>query len=54
MRSVDLTRFDGIDVITALAVVAEIGVNMKQCAGVKHFTCWPGLCPGPRSPAARR
>jgi len=46
MCGVDLTRIDGIDVTTALAVVSEIGVDMSRFATVKHFTSWLGLCPG--------
>jgi len=41
-----LTRIDGIDVTTALAVVSEIGVDMARFPSVKHFTSWLGLCPG--------
>ena len=46
MCGVDLTRIDGIDVTTALAVVSEIGTDMSRFATVKHFTSWLGLCPG--------
>lgn len=43
---VDLTRIDGIDVTTALAVVSEVGPDLSRFASVKHFTSWLGLCPG--------
>ncbi len=46
MCGVDLTRIDGIDVTTALAVVSEIGVDMTRFPSIKHFTSWLGLCPG--------
>jgi transposase len=46
MCGVDLTRIDGIDVTTALAVVSEVGVDLSRFATVKHFTSWLGLCPG--------
>jgi transposase len=46
MCGVDLTRIDGIDVTTALAVISETGADMSRFATVKHFTCWLGLCPG--------
>jgi transposase len=46
MCGVDLTRIDGIDVTTALAVVSEVGTDMSRFATVKHFTRWLGLCPG--------
>jgi transposase len=43
---VDLTRIDGIDVTTAMTVIAEIGPDMSRFETVKHFTSWLGLCPG--------
>lgn len=46
MCGVDLTRIDGIDVTTALAVISEIGVDMSKFPDVKHFTSWLSLCPG--------
>ena len=46
MCGVDLTRIDGIDVTTALAVIAETGVDMTRFPSVAHFTSWLGLCPG--------
>jgi transposase len=48
MCGVDLTRIDGIDVTTALAVLSEVGSDMSRFATVKHFTSWLGLCPGTR------
>jgi transposase len=46
MCGVDLTRIDGIDVTTALAVLSEVGADMSKFPTVKHFTSWLGLCPG--------
>lgn len=46
MCGVDLTRIDGIDVTTALAVVSEVGTDMTRFPSDKHFTSWLGLCPG--------
>ncbi|GHU04461.1 hypothetical protein FACS1894158_04820 [Betaproteobacteria bacterium] len=48
MCGVDLTRIDGINVTTALAVLSETGADRSRFATVKHFTCWLGLCPGTR------
>jgi len=45
---VDLTRIDGINVTTALAVISETGTDMSRFPSVKHFTSWLGLCPGTR------
>lgn len=46
MCGVDLTRIDGIDVTTALSVIAETGADMSKFPTVKHFTSWLSLCPG--------
>ena len=46
MCGMDLTRIDGIDVTTALAVVSEMGADMSRFASAKHFASWLGLCPG--------
>lgn len=48
MCGVDLTRIDGIDVTTALAVISETGADMTRFASDKHFASWLGLCPGTR------
>jgi transposase len=42
---VDLTRIPGIDVSTALVVLAEIGVDVSKFPTEKHFASWLGLCP---------
>ncbi|WP_244862880.1 transposase, partial [Paraburkholderia aspalathi] len=48
MCGVDLTRIDGIDVTTALAVISEIGTDMSRFPSAAHFASWLGLCPGTR------
>ena len=48
MCGVDLTRIDGIDVTTALAVVSEVGADLSRFPSDKHFASWMGLCPGTR------
>lgn len=53
MCGVDLTRIDGVDVTTALAVVSEIGADMTRFPTVKHFTSWLGLCPGTKITGAK-
>jgi len=45
MCGVDLTRFDGIDVTTALAVISETGTDMSRFPKVGNFTSRRGLCP---------
>jgi transposase len=42
---VDLTAIDGIDVGTALVVLAEIGVDVSRFPTEQHFASWLGLCP---------
>ena len=42
---VDLTAIKGIDVKTALVILAEIGVDVSKFPTEKHFTSWLGLCP---------
>ena len=42
---VDLTAIEGIDVKTALVILAEIGVDVSKFPTEKHFTSWLGLCP---------
>ena len=42
---VDLTQIDGIDVGTALVILAEIGVDVSRFPTEKHFASWLGVCP---------
>lgn len=42
---VDLTEVEGIDVATALVILAEIGVDVSRFPTEKHFAAWLGLCP---------
>jgi hypothetical protein len=42
---VDLTRIDGLDVVTVQIIISEIGVDMSRWKSVKHFTSWLGLAP---------
>jgi transposase len=42
----DLTEIDGIDVGTALVILAEIGVDVSRFPSEKHFASWLGVCPG--------
>jgi transposase len=46
MCGVDLTRINGIDVTTALAVISETGADLSRFPTAGHFTSWLGLCPG--------
>jgi transposase len=42
---VDLTLIDGIEVNTALVILAEIGVDVSRFPTEKHFASWLRLCP---------
>jgi transposase len=42
---IDLTEIEGIDVGTALVILAEIGVDVSRFPTEKHFASWLGLCP---------
>lgn len=43
---VDLTAIPGIDVGTALKIIAEVGPDLSRFPTIKHFASWLGLCPG--------
>ncbi len=45
ITGVDWTQVDGIDVQVAQAVIAEVGVDLKEFPSEKHFASWLGLCP---------
>ncbi len=53
MTGVNLTRIDGIESVTALTVLGEIGTDMSRWKTVKHFTSWLGLCPGTKVSGGR-
>jgi transposase len=42
---VDLTEVEGIDVGTALVILAEIGADVSRFPTEKHFASWLGVCP---------
>ena len=45
MTGVDLTRIDGVDGLTALRVISEVGTDMTKWPTAKHFASWLGLSP---------
>lgn len=51
---VDLTRIGGIDVSTALKILAELGTDLSKFKTVKHFASWLGLCPGTHITGGKR
>jgi hypothetical protein len=48
MTGTDLTRIDGIDVITATTVISEAGYDMGKWQTENHFVSWLRLCPDNR------
>jgi transposase len=42
---VDLTQVIGLNVLSVLLIVSEIGVDMSKWRNVKAFCSWLGLCP---------
>ncbi|WP_159911847.1 IS110 family transposase [Pantoea sp. 18069] len=51
---VDLTSVPGIDVTTALKVLAELGPTLHHFETGKRFCSWLGLCPGTRITGGKR
>ena len=45
MAGVDLTQIDGINELTALKVISEIGTDMGKWRTEKQFSSWLGLAP---------
>jgi transposase len=45
ISGIDLTSIDGINVMTAQTIVAEVGLDMSKWPTEAHFASWLGLCP---------
>jgi transposase len=50
---VDLTAVDGVDVLLAQDIIAEVGLDMSQWPTKKHFASWLGLSPNNKSSAGK-
>lgn len=48
IAGVDLTRLEGIDAMTAFAVLSETGMDMTRFPSEKAFSSWMHLCPNNR------
>src|SRR5438309_177940 len=48
LTGTDLTRIDGIDVMTATTMLSEAGWDMSKWADEAHFVSWLRLCPDNR------
>jgi transposase len=45
MTGVDWSQVNGVDVMVAQAVIAEVGVDVSAFPSERHFASWLGLCP---------
>jgi transposase len=54
MTGVDLPQIDGIDSLTALKVMSEIGLDMTRWPTSKHCASWLGVCPGNNMSGGKR
>jgi len=46
ISGVDFTQIDGLDTLSVLNILSEIGLDPTRFPSVKHFSSWLGLCPG--------
>jgi transposase len=46
LAGVDLTAIEGIDELTALTIISEVGTDMSRWDTSKRFSSWLALCPG--------
>ena len=54
IAGVDLTRIEGLDALTVLKVLSEVGTDMTPWPTAKNFTSWLGVCPGTRITGGKR
>jgi transposase len=45
MTGADLTQIDGVDVMTAMTILSEVGWDMSKWRTEHHFVSWLRLCP---------
>jgi len=45
LTAADLTRIDGIDVMTAMTIISEAGWDMSKWKTEGNFASWLRLCP---------
>lgn len=45
ISGVDLTKIDGISILSAQTIISEIGLDMSKWPTEKHFASWLGLSP---------
>lgn len=50
----DLTQVIGLNVLSVLMIISEIGVDMSRWRSPKAFASWLGLCPGSKISGGKR
>ncbi len=48
ITGVDFTQIDGLNTVTVLTILSEVGLDYSAFPSEKHFTSWLGLCPNHR------
>lgn len=48
LSGVDFTGIDGLDALSVVNILAEVGLDPTRFPSVKHFAAWLGLAPGTR------
>jgi transposase len=51
---IDLTQVVGLNVLSVLMLVSELGVDMNRWRSAKAFASWLGLCPGSKISGGKR
>ena len=49
-----LSAIPGVSVLSAMAILAEIGLDMSRFPTAGHLVAWAGLCPGQNESAGKR
>lgn len=49
-----LCKVPGVSRVSALSILAEIGIDMSRFASAGHLVAWAGLCPGQNQSAGKR
>jgi len=54
LTGVDLLAVPGVNTLTALQLIGEIGLDMTRWNNAKQFASWLGLCPGNKVSGGKR
>lgn len=53
IAGVDFTQIDGLEVLSVLTILGEVGLDPSPFPSAKHFCSWLGLCPNNRITGGR-